>query len=59
MTHSRTILCAAVLSACAAIPLAAQSPPFTVAERAWDLEALGNHRAIVQVSAGRRSRPQS
>ncbi len=34
--------------------LAAQSPPRTVAERPWDSETLGNHRAVVRVAAASR-----
>lgn len=54
MMHARPILCAAALAACVARPLGAQSLPFTVAERAWDMETLGSHRAVVQVTTGGR-----
>ena len=40
--------------ACVALRLGAQSAPFTVADRPWDSEALGNHRAVVHVTTDSR-----
>ena len=51
-------IAAALLSAVAAIPLAAQSPAapsFTVAPKRWDTETLGNHRAVIRVDAAARA----
>ena len=39
----------ALLSLLIAVPLGAQQ--FTVADSAWDSETLGNHRAVVEVTA--------
>ena len=44
-------LCAAAMAVGAVSPLAAQSPPFTVAAKPWDSETLGNHRAVIRVDA--------
>ncbi|HEY3286045.1 MAG TPA: glycoside hydrolase domain-containing protein [Gemmatimonadaceae bacterium] len=40
--------------AASAVPLAAQSPAFTVAASRWDSERFGNHRAVVRVDASGR-----
>ena len=54
MMRLRHLLCATMLVACAAAPLAAQSPGFAVADSAWDAETFGNHRAVVHVDAAGR-----
>ena len=42
----------ALLALLIAVPLGAQQ--FTVADSAWDSETLGNHRAVVRVTAAGR-----
>ena len=50
----RTLRVSAGALVFAATAAGAQAVPFTVADRPWDAEALGNHRAVVHVVAGGR-----